>query len=367
MNLVSSDEMPYDMPAIAPSPSATALDSGDYGFTLHRCLAQAGWQEKAKLAGRKIDGLYHGVAVGCFIEGGAAGPSENAKLVLGADGALTVYAGSSVVGQGIETTLAQIAADAMDLPFDKVAVRLGSTPYVTEGFGSYHSRSTVMGGSAILQAAGELKQAMRKATALQLNCDADSVQFSGGQARGPDGRTVSYAALAAHCPPVEAKFVNHHHTYAYGAHAVHITVDPALGRIDVVDYAAIEDAGRVVNPLILHGQVIGAIVQGLGGTIMEEMVYGADGQLLVGSFADYLLPTARDFPNLRGEAIGLHRSPFNPLGAKGAGEGGVIPVGGLIANAVASALEPWGVNPTALPLSPARIRQMIRDAGQAAV
>src|SRR5262249_29163874 len=159
-------------PAIAPAPAPTSLDSGDYQFTLDRCLAQAGWTEKAKLAGRKIDGLYHGVAIGCFIEGGAAGPSENAKLALETDGSLTVYAGSSVVGQGIETTLGQIAADAMDLSFDRVAVRLGSTPYLTEGFGSYHSRSTVMGGSAIFQAADELKQAMRRATALQLNCDA---------------------------------------------------------------------------------------------------------------------------------------------------------------------------------------------------
>jgi carbon-monoxide dehydrogenase large subunit len=363
MNLVSAGEMPYEMPAIAPAPSATSLDSGDYAFVLDRCLALAHWDEKRKLAGHKVDGVYHGLAVGCFIEGGAAGPSENAKLFLQPDGSLVVHAGSSAVGQGIETALGQIAADAMDLPFERVSVRLGSTPLLTEGWGSYHSRSTVMGGSAIVTAARELKDSMKKAAALQLNCDADSVELRDGHAHGPDGRKLSYGALAALCPPVEARFVNHHHTYAYGTHVAHVAVDPTTGRVMVIDYVAIEDAGRVVNPLVLDGQVVGAVVQGLGGAMMEELAYGADGQLLVGSFADYLMPVAGSFPDIRAQTLGIHPSPFNPLGAKGAGEGGVIPAGGLIANAVASALASLGVEPLELPLSPLRIARLVNEAG----
>ena len=125
---------------------------------------------------------------------------------------------------------------------------------------------------------------------------------------------------------------------------------------------AVEDVGRIINPETLHGQTVGAIVQGLGGTFLEHLVYDADGQLLTGSLADYLMPTMSDFPNIRAVALEVHRSPNNPLGAKGAGEGGIIPVAGVIANAVASALSSLGVQPRELPLTPPRIWHLIHDA-----
>ena len=162
-NLVPEDKMPYPLPTVAPVPNPTALDSGACALVLDRCLAEAGWKDKIKLQGQLIDGRYHGVAVVCFIEGGAAGPKEEARIVLEADGSLTVYVGSSAVGQGVETVLGQIAADAMDVPFESIRVRHGSTTYVKEGWGSYHSRSTVMGGSAILAAAEELKARLKDA------------------------------------------------------------------------------------------------------------------------------------------------------------------------------------------------------------
>ena len=132
-------------------------------------------------------------------------------------------------------------------------------------------------------------------------------------------------------------------------------------KVALIDYVAVEDVGRIINPETLHGQTLGAIVQGLGGTFLEHLVYDENGQLLTASLADYLMPGACDFPNIRVFAMENHPAPHNPLGAKGAGEGGIIPVGGVIANAVAAALGPFGVQPNALPLSPPRLWQSIQD------
>ncbi len=361
-NLVPESAMPYPLPEVTPSPNSTALDSGAYGELLDRCLAESKWDEISALEGRFIDGRYHGTAVACFIEGGAAGPRENARIVVEADGYVSVYVGSSAVGQGVETILGQIGADALDMPFEKIRVFHGSTIYVQEGWGSYHSRSTVMGGSAILLAADEVKGLLRDRASQRFNCGKDEVTLQCGTARAPDGRTLPYSDLAEPALSAEATYSNHRHTYAYGTHVAHVAVDPKSGHIDILDYVAFEDAGRIINPLTLHGQAIGAIIQGLGGTLLEELVYAEDGQMLTGSFADYLMPLATDFPNVRAVSVGLRPSPFNPLGAKGAGEGGIIPVGGLIANAVANALRDLDVQPKTLPLSPPRVWQLIAQA-----
>ncbi|HUD87011.1 MAG TPA: xanthine dehydrogenase family protein molybdopterin-binding subunit [Xanthobacteraceae bacterium] len=362
-NLVREAEMPYTVATITPFESKDELDSGDYQVTLERCLAEIGWAGKANLEGRCIDGRYHGLAVACFIEGGAAGPKESARLVLESDGTLTVYVGSSGVGQGLETAFAQIAADAMDMPMARInQVFHGSTAYVSDGYGSYHSRSIVMGGSAILDAAAKLKTAMAAEAARRLNCGPAEVTLADGRATAPDGKSVAWAELAPEPLSVEGAFLNKKHTWAYGAHAAHVAVDARTGHVAVLDYVAVENCGRMINPLTLKGQLVGATVQGLGGTFMEHLAYDEHGQLLTGSLADYLIPTASDFPKIRGYVMESHPSPINPLGAKGAGEGGIIPVGGVIANAVADALATFGVEPRDLPLSPSRVWQLIQDA-----
>jgi len=362
-NLVREADMPYKIATIAPFESKDELDSGDYQVTLERCLAEFGWAEKEKLKGKLIDGRYHGLAVCCFIEGGAAGPKESARLVLETDGTLTVYMGSSGVGQGLETAFAQIAADAMDMPMDRInQVFHGSTAYVSDGYGSYHSRSIVMGGSAVLDAATKLRAAMSAEAARQLNCGAAEVALVDGRATAPDGKSVSWAELAPEPLSVEGAFSNHKHTWAYGAHAAHVEVDPKTGSVALIDYVAVENCGRMINPLTLKGQLVGAVVQGLGGAFMEHLAYDENGQLLTGSLADYLIPTAGDFPKIRGFVMESHPSPVNPLGAKGAGEGGIISVGGVIANAVADALSSLGVEPRDLPLSPSRVWQLVQDA-----
>lgn len=361
-NLVSDAEMPFRLADITPYDHSDELDSGDNPELLDRCLADFGWTEKAKLAGKLIDGVYHGIGIGCFIEGGAAGPSEDARFVLETDGRISLYMGSAAVGQGIETIMAQIAGDALEVPFERITVLHGSTGHVTNGFGSYHSRSTVMGGNAILAAAEKLKEKIRTVAAAKLGCSAVDVTLDGEQVRAA-GKALTLAEVAADAPiEAEGTFHNHKHTYSYGTQAAHVTVDAGTGHVAVVEIASIKDCGRMINPLTLKGQAIGSMVQGLGGAFLEDLVYNADGQILTGSFADYLLPTASCFPKLRASVIELKPSPNNPLGAKGAGEGEIVPVGGLLANAVANALSSLGVEPNELPLSPPKVWALVQAA-----
>jgi carbon-monoxide dehydrogenase large subunit len=366
-NLLTAAEMPYSVATVTPYEHKDAFDSGEYRLTLDRCLQEIGWAEKAGLQGKLVDGRFHGLGIGCFIEGSAAGPQENARLALEADGTVSVFVGSSAVGQGLETAFAQIAADALEIPMDRIrGVFHGSTAFVREGFGSFHSRAVVMGGSAILLAAESFKQAVRAAAAKHLGCEPRVIELVEGRvAAGPDGKSVAFAALAANAVSAEESFTNSRHAYSYGAHAAHVAVDPLTGHIEVIDYVVVEDVGRIINPLLLTGQMVGAVVQGLGGALLEHLIYDDEGQLLTGSLADYLLPTTGDFPRIRAFVTETHPSPINPLGAKGAGEGGVVPVGGVIANAVASALASFNVQPCELPLSPSRIWQLIETAREA--
>ena len=360
-NLIAEADMPYRLAKIVNLDIETECDSGDYRITLDRCLKEINWTEKAKLQGRLVDGHYHGVAVGCYLEGGASGPKETARLALEADGSVSVYVGSSAVGQGLETVCAQIAADALEIPIGRIrGVFHGSTDYVSEGVGSFSSRSVVMGGSAIVVAAARLRDALKAAAAERLGCAKEDVTIDDAEVIGPGRAVLSLRDLAG--ISAEGVFASSKRTYSYGAHAAHVAVDPKIGQVRLIDYLAVEDVGRIINPLTLHGQCIGAVVQGLGGAFLEHFVYDEQGQLLTGSLADYLMPTASDFPNIRAIALEDKPSPNNPLGAKGAGEGGVIPVGGVIANAVAAALAPLGVEPRELPLSPERVWQLINAA-----
>jgi carbon-monoxide dehydrogenase large subunit len=365
-NLIAEAEMPYRLAKIVNLDIETECDSGDYQITLDRCLKEIDWAERLKLQGRMIDGCYHGVALGCYLEGGASGPKETARLALEADGSVSVYVGSSAVGQGLETVCAQIAADALEIPMERIrGVFHGSTDYVSEGVGSFSSRSVVMGGSAIVVAAERLRDALKAAAAERLGCAKEDVTIDDAGVKVP-GRAAlplrDFAGISA-----EGVFTSGKRTYSYGAHAAHVAVDPKTGHVRLINYVAVEDVGRIINPLTLHGQCIGAVVQGLGGAFLEHFIYDEQGQLLTGSLADYLMPTASDFPNIRAIALEDKPSPNNPLGAKGAGEGGVIPVGGVIANAVAAALAPLGVEPRELPLSPERVWQLINAAKTSAM
>jgi carbon-monoxide dehydrogenase large subunit len=362
-NLVAESEMPYELATVTELRMETSCDSGNYELTLDRCLTEFSWSEKAKLQGKLIDGRYHGLGIGCYIEAGGSGPKELARLVLETDGRVSVFVGSSVVGQGLETAFAQIAADALQMPMNRIAgVFHGSTSHVREGFGSYASRSVVMGGSAITIAAANLLTAIRAAAAQRLSVPPEEIRIADGHALSAAGASIPLAELGRDGVSAEGIFESNKRTYSYGAHAAHVAVDPRTGHVELLDYVAVEDVGRIINPLTLHGQVIGAIVQGLGGVFLEHLIYDENAQLMTGTLADYLLPTACDYPNVRAIALELRPSPNNPLGAKGAAEGGIIPVAGVIGNAVAAALKSFGVEPRELPLSPPRLWQLINEA-----
>jgi aerobic carbon-monoxide dehydrogenase large subunit len=362
-NLIREADMPYPLPTVRVLDIESECDSGDYQITLGRCLTEFKWAERAKLNGKLIDGRHHGIAVGCYLEGGGTGPRENVRLAVETDGSISLFVGSSSVGQGIETVFAQIAADALEVPMERInRVLHGSTDYVAQGYGSFSSRSIVMGGNAIGDAAQKLRTLIREAAAKRLNCEANDVVIDRGMAVGPAPARAAIALkeFAGLC--ADGTFASDKRTYSYGAHAAYVAVDAKTGHVELIDYVAVEDVGRIVNPLTLHGQCIGAVVQGLGGAFLEHFIYDENGQLLTGSFADYLLPTASDFPQIRAVALEDKPSPLNPMGAKGAGEGGIIPVGGVVANAVAAALGSLGVQPRELPLSPPRLWQMIQAA-----
>jgi carbon-monoxide dehydrogenase large subunit len=366
-NLITEAELPYSIGQLVPYETESHYDNGDYIAALERCLAEFRYEEKTGLAGKRINGRYHGIAAVPFVESGGAGPRENARMTLESSGMITVGMGSSALGQGLETVFAQIAGDALALPFDRFRILHGSTTLVEEGFGTYHSRAVVMGGSAILEAAKKLQQAIRDAAARHFGCSADSITVAEGRAAGPDGRFLSFGEVATTVGGaivVEATFANNKRTYSYGAHAAHVAVDDRTGQVEVLDYVAVEDVGRAINPAIVHGQALGALVQGLGGVFLDHLIYDEDAQLLNASLADYLVPTATDFPNIRGVTLELRPSPSNPLGAKGAGEGGIVAVAATIGNAVANALSSLGVEPNALPLTPPALWRLIQEARQ---
>jgi len=361
-NLIALSEMPYSLALVRPNDgfNDTACDSGDYQMTLDRCLAEAGWTDKAKLNGKLIDGRYHGLGMACFIEGGGSGPRETARIAIERDGSFAVYVGSSGIGQGVETIMGQIAADALEVPFERIRLYHGSTTYLPEGYGSYGSRATVMGGSAIVRTAESLLEKIRTTAAQRFGVAADAVKISEGVVNGPDGQRATLAEFSDLC--VDGKFDNSKNTYTYGTAVAHVAVDAGTGGVEVLDYIVVDDVGRIINPETLHGQVVGAAVQGLGSTFTEEIAYDENGQLLVGSLVDYMVPLATDYPQVRAISLEAHPSPNNPLGAKGAGEGGIIPVGGSVANAVAAALSSLDVQPRVLPLTPPRIWQLIQEA-----
>ncbi|MEH2471542.1 carbon-monoxide dehydrogenase large subunit [Nitrobacteraceae bacterium AZCC 2161] len=362
-NLITEAELPYPIDGLVPYEGPTSYDTGNYVEVFERALLEIGWQDKRHLQGKMIDGVRHGIGLGCFVESGGAGPKENAALTLERDGALTVAVGSSVLGQGLETVLGQIAADTLSIPFDRIRVLHGSTTLLDEGFGTYHSRAVVMGGSAVLDAAKKLREKILEQAANRLGRPNSELTIADQHVVAANGASVSLADLAAEqVLSADGTFANTTRTYSYGTHAAHVTVDPRTGRVEILDYVAVEDVGRAINPAIVHGQAIGAIVQGLGGVFLDHLIYDEQAQLLNASLADYLVPTASDFPRLRAVTLELRPSLTNPLGAKGAGEGGIVAVAAATANAVAAALAPLGVEVNHLPLTPPRLWRLIKDA-----
>jgi aerobic carbon-monoxide dehydrogenase large subunit len=373
-NLVTAQEMPYGIGTLVSYEGPAQYDSGDYGALFERALDEIGWHDKQPLQGRAIDGWHHGIGLACFVESGAGGPKENARIRLAADGTLDVYVGSASSGQGHETVLAQVCADALGLPFDRIRVVCASTDELADGFGTWHSRTAVMAGNAVLKTAQDFLAHARTVASDYLGRPNVEIAWRDGvfcRADAPSAVTLAeLAGFAAGRGEIVEVASTFDHTgqkpFSYGTHAAHVAVDPRTGDVRIVDFVAVEDIGRVINPLVVHGQAMGAIVQGLGGAFLEHLAYDDGGQLLTATLADYLLPGATDFPNIRGLCIEIAPAPGNPLGAKGAGEGGIVAVAAAIGNAVSAALAGLGVQARELPLSPPRVWDLITRAQAAA-
>jgi carbon-monoxide dehydrogenase large subunit len=373
-NLVQPSQMPYTIGETRPNVAAI-LDSGNYPLALQQALARLDYDALKPLQGTRHNGKYHGIGLGCFVKSTGLGPYEGARIVIGSANQVTVYLGIATLGQGHETTMAQICADSLGVPIDCITVRHGSTDLMPFGVGTFGSRVTVMAGNAIHLAAQQLRAKILGIASRYLDVNAERLSFHDGgiYRQGEDQPCLGLDDLVHLAQPdspyhmgtpgldVTDYFHCHELTYAYGAHAAHVAVDPETGQIDILRYVVVEDVGRCINPLIVRGQAIGAAVQGIGGTILEELVYDDHGQLISGSLMDYALPSSQDVPAIEELILEEAPSPLNPLGVKGAGEGGIVATGAALANAVTHALAPLGVQVRDLPLSPNQIKTWLRS------
>jgi aerobic carbon-monoxide dehydrogenase large subunit len=329
------------------SPLGLPHDSGDY----ERCLDLA--LEAVEPERRADERSLVGTGVALYVER-SAGVWESADVTVEPSGRVVVRSSTSPHGQGHDTTFAQIAADRLGIEPDDVVLRFGDSAVVPRGIGTFGSRSTAMGGSAIVVALDKVIAKARELAAHLLDGDPDDVVFEDGElAVGGERisfREVAAAAYTPRLPPgmepglqASGRFASDI-TLSSGAHAAVVEIERATGQLSILRYAAVDDAGTLINPLLVHGQVVGGIVQGLGQTLTEEVVHDELGQLRSASLLDYSLPTAAEVPPLRVEAVQTP-SPLNPLGAKGAGEGGATGSLAAIANAVADALGGHHVDP----------------------
>ena len=377
-NLIPPSMMPYEVGRTRPETYSIVYDSGDYPALLRQALADMDYESLKPAAGRGADGRYRGVGLGCFVKStGTGDPGEGARVAITGGGEAAVYLGIATMGQGHETVFAQICADGLGLPPERITVYHGNTDLTPYGGGTYASRGTTLAGNAVYGAAQKLRDRILRVCAAYLDVDSGELELAGGEIRR---RRVPGAALtldealrlagpASRYNMGEAGLEASHYfqspqeLYPCGAHAVQVAVDPETGQIEILRYVIAEDVGRVVNPLLLQGQITGAAAQGVGATLLEELVYDAEGQPLAGTLMDYLLPTGADVPAFETRALDLAPSPLNPLGVKGGGEIGIVATGAALANAVSQALAPLGVQVRDLPLSPDHVRRLIREAG----
>lgn len=374
-NLLTESELPHSPGKLVPFETAAVYDTGDYPADLERVLAAIDYARLAELNGRELDGRRHGVGLCCFVEASGAGPQENSRVVLELDGRVSVHTGCCTVGQGLTTALTQLAADALGVALERVILHAASTENLEEGFGTFASRGAIKGGNAVVAGVKDLIEQLLLFGVQISGLERDDLQWAEGSVRSRDGTmTLSLGEIAARAGAQgksiqgRGNYSGQDTTFSYGTHAAHVAVDPRTGMVQVLDYYGSEDIGQVINPMVAHGQLIGGIAQGLGGVFLDQLVYDENGQLLTATLADYLVPTATDFPVIRGRSYGDKRAATNPLGIKGAGEGGIVGVAAAIANAVAAALRPLSVEIRALPLSPMRVWQAIMDAkGSAAL
>jgi carbon-monoxide dehydrogenase large subunit len=369
-NLLPAEALPFDT-QISSVDGPVYFDSGDFPRALETSLELVDYAgvRSAQAAASPKARVVTGVGLAVYAQITGTGPFEGADVRVGADGSVTVTTGAVDIGQGLRTALAQVVGDELGVPFERIQVVCGDTARIPHGVGTYASRAAVMAGNAAAAAAGRVRAKAIEAAAHLLEVAADDVEWRDGVAnvRGVVGRSLSLAQLAEALRPgighrpvgmepgLEARYYyeNEHPPFAYGVHVVVVDVDVETGASAVKRYVVVSDAGRLINPTIAEGQIVGGVAQGLGGALLEELAYDGNGQLLTSSLLDYALPRAQGMPNV--EMVHLQiPTPLNPLGIKGLGEGGAVGAHAAVANAVADALRHAGarLEVVATPLNP---------------
>ncbi|MEA3069021.1 MAG: aerobic carbon-monoxide dehydrogenase large subunit [Alphaproteobacteria bacterium] len=379
-NFIPPDAFPYDNEIIYQDFAPLEYDSGNYEAVLDKALAAIDYKrfirdEQPRL---RAEGRNVGIAVACYVEGTGIGPYEGAKVQVQVNGKVSVATGIGTQGQGHFTSLAQIAADQVGVDVRNVDVVTGDTDQFYWGAGTFASRGAVVAGNAVNEAGKMVRRKILRIAADHFECDEDDLQIENGEVSivGVPGKSVALGELAMRANPMRGAvrpgtepglestqyFGPPQGATANGVHAMIAEVDAETLMLKILRYVVVHDCGTVINPLILAGQIHGGVAQGIGNAFYEQLVFNDEGQLLNASLADYLLPTSLDVPRME-LAHTVTTSPLNPLGIKGAGEAGAIPVGALFAQAIEDALDlpSRHLKLCEIPLSPSRLWKLIEE------
>ena len=373
-NLVPAGQIPYSSGSqIGGRP--VVYESGDYALLVDKAAERFGYESLRRWRDEDPGdpALRRGVGIGLFVEKTGIGRWDYARVQLESDGQTVVYAGAASVGQGVETALAQVCAEHLGVGFDDLRVVHGDTAVVREGMGAFGSRTSMLTGAAVMKASVALRARLLELAADALEIGPDDLTLEGDRIRAKDspGHAISLRELVEWARPElalgrgidprldeEAYFYSEDMSFPYGLHVAALEVDVETGAVRVARYAVAYDVGRAINPALVEGQVVGGAAQGIGGALLEELAYEESGQLVSGSFVDYLIPTAGELPPVEVLVTEDAPTPLNPLGVKGSGEAGTAAAGAALANAVSDAL---GAEAKRLPLSPERVLRLVAE------
>ena len=373
-NAIAPDQMPYPRPLEALG-EEIQYDSGDYSGLLDKLLDKAGWQAlNAAVKKRKAASELVGIGLSMFVEKSGLGPTDGVKISIDTSGMVEVITGGASLGQGFETVMAQVAADALGVDYRRCRVIHGQTDRIAFGIGAHASRATVMTASATHIAALNVRRKALAMAAELLQAAPEALDIVAGEVVRKDGKpgpSIGLGAIAQNLAPTakargdrepglaaEGWFTTEHQVYPYGSHVAVVRVDAETGRVVIERYCIAYDIGRAINPALVRGQIAGGYAQGLGGALFEEFSYSERGDPLAATFADYLLPALHEVPAPDVLLREDYTSPLNPLGIKGAGESGITAVGATIASAIDDAIGmPGAVR--RLPITPQRLRRLL--------
>jgi len=378
-NLLRPDQFPFNNEILFQDSAPLTYDSGDYEPALEEALKVIDYKRfvREEQPRHKVAGRHVGIGVVCYVEGTGIGPYEGARVTIEPSGRVRLATGVGTQGQGHFTVFAQIVADVLGVDAADVNVITGDTREFHWGTGTFASRGAVVAGSACHAAAVRVREKIIDLASRELKAEPADLVVSGGRvhARGDPKGGIALGALALKANPLRgavrpgsepgleatAYFGPDRGSTASGVHAMIVEVDQETAQVEIKRYVVVHDCGRVINPMIVEGQIQGGVAHGIGNAFYEQLVYDEEGQLLNASFMDYLLPTATDVPNVE-TTHRETRSPLNPIGAKGVGEAGAIPTGALFAQAVEDALAGSGLEICEMPLNPNRLFELMNAA-----